>query len=54
MEQVTLCEPEESDPPIPEGGCVNYNTCQNMTPGGTNSNNRMCDSCLDECRQEDR
>nr|BDD45096.1 hypothetical protein 28 [bacterium] len=49
-EQATLCPPEATVPSRPEGACVNWADCGNMTPGETATNNMMCDSCLDAAR----
>ncbi|SEL19018.1 hypothetical protein [Haloferax larsenii] len=39
---------------IPEGACVNYDNCGNFPPGHPNTNNQMCDDCLDAARARGR
>ena len=51
MEQVTLCDPAETTPARPDGGCRYYGVCENMTPGGTETGNALCVPCLDAFRQ---
>jgi len=53
MTQATLCDPEETAPATPDGGCVNYAECQKMTPGGAATANQICDDCLSEARARD-
>ena len=38
---------------IPPGGCLHYDSCSNMTPGGADSGNIICDSCLTEARAKE-
>lgn len=49
-EQATLCSDDETEPSRPEGACVNYTDCGNFPPGHPESNNQMCDDCLDASR----
>ena len=53
-EQSTLCDPEETRPPHPEGACVNWDECGNYPPGHPETNNKMCDDCLDASRARGR
>lgn len=34
----------------PKGACINYATCQNLTPGGVDTGNEQCDECLARAR----
>jgi hypothetical protein len=49
-EQTTLL----STKPRPPGGCFNWESCGNMTPGGEKTDNQLCNECLDAVRQNDR
>jgi hypothetical protein len=53
MDQETLCDPDETAPAIPDGACINYADCGNMTHGGTESANEICDECLSTAREND-
>jgi len=39
---------------IPEGACIYYGECGNMTPGGADTSEMICDECLDRVRHNDR
>ncbi|NUC72579.1 hypothetical protein HTZ84_09700 [Haloterrigena sp. SYSU A558-1] len=53
-EQATICSPEDTEPSRPEGACINYADCGNFPPGHPESNNRICDDCLDASRARGR
>jgi len=37
---------------VPAGACYHFWKCGNVTPGGKESNNEMCDECLDDVRDQ--
>jgi hypothetical protein len=49
-EQITLVDPTETEPERPDGACINWSDCGNLTPGGPETANMMCDECLDATR----
>lgn len=54
VEQAPMTHPEGGVGPwsgIPDGGCINYDECGEMTPGGPDSENWMCDACLHAARE---
>lgn len=40
----------ESFDTIPAGACINWDECENVSPGG----NHICPDCLDAARKRDR
>jgi hypothetical protein len=53
-QQDTLVSPDEVAPERPDGACVRWAECGNFPPGHPESNNRICDECLDALRAEGR
>jgi len=52
--QEILVDPAETKPERPEGACCRWELCGNLPPGHPESNNRICDECLDALRAEGR
>ena len=50
--QTTLFVNEPDDQP-PEGACVHWDECHNYPPGHPETNNQICDECLDRLRHRD-
>lgn len=52
--QVMLFPESDVAPARPNGACVNWDDCGNLSAGGEKANNEICDSCLDESRNRGR
>lgn len=48
--QSVLCDPEDTEPVVPEGSCPYFKICGNMIPGGVENGNALCASCLSAFR----
>mgnify|MGYP006286466003 FL=1 len=53
-QQTTLFVNEHGGSSRPKGACVNWESCQNYPPGHPETNNQMCDDCLDAVRAAGR
>ncbi|MFC7191882.1 hypothetical protein ACFQL7_20570 [Halocatena marina] len=50
MKQAKLVDDTDVAPARPDGACLRFDQCGNLAPGGTETNNSLCEDCLDDIR----